>query len=207
MTTLLERFRPAAKRPAAPPPQTLEEARATLQRLREAGAAVRERVLADPEMVQAHTPTPFVPGENEKFVVLWARDVETCLREARASEPLSILQCEPGRADRALNGIDAPYPEDRRPGAIAQQGKIVADLEAKEKQAEYDAAAVELRGMDVDFARLLLKARDLRKARIAKAAKLWRPAGIGTQPRLKVLADVTPFFLALDNVKSPEDLV
>jgi hypothetical protein len=93
-------------------------AKAALATLQEAGAAVRARLEADPELYQAHG--NFAPGEANNFLVRWGRDVMQAVREAAAGEPLSILQCgDLGRADRCLTGIGPHF--DERPGAITRQ--------------------------------------------------------------------------------------
>ena len=192
-------------RPAPPAaiPQTLEAAQAALATLQAAGAEIRTKVLLDPDL--ARPPENFQPGAAKAFLMRWCEDTARCVRDAATGQDLTILQCgDLGRIDRALNGIFG----DERPGAIAQQGRVVTDLQEQQMLAEYSKAEPELRKMDLGIAKTLLKLCEQWQARIDRAQKIRRPARTPAHPQLRTIGDQTARLVKMvGNTKNPEELI
>ena len=194
--------RPAAERVV---PQDLASAQASLATLQTAGAAIRAKCLADPDLARA--PENYAPGAAKSFLARWADDVARCLRDAAAGPDLTLLQCgDPGRIDRALHGVDRS-----RLGAIDVQGRVVADLTSAAANSRYaDVHAPKLRAADAKVAKCLLALRDAWQARIALAEQARRDGGpvTATTPAIPRLTDqLGAIIRQVRNAKSPEDLL
>jgi hypothetical protein len=188
-----------------PEPATVEEAEATLAILKAAAAPFEALARAKPERLR---PPDVLGGDSAKrFLDQQAQDATLAWRQAAAGEPLSCLSfADDGRTFRALCGDPRGQVIGDYPGAVQMAARKVAAFKAQQPLAAYDEAAKELRKMDLDIARALLKTRDLWFARVAKAEKIALAAGVSVRPQLKIRADLNQVFQASRNAKA-EDLV
>jgi hypothetical protein len=199
--SILTRDPPKATPKATPSLESVREAVATL---RQAAAETKAKIEADPDAV---VPLAFDPNLAAHVQRQQGKDAARAADEAIRGEPLSILaERDLGRVARAL-GPALPIQQGSETSALDIVGRMLADLEGKEIQAQYDAEAPKLRKLDLAVAKALLAFRDAWETRVAASQKIRRPGLVTTRPQLRVAADLNQIVQALRSVKNAEDLL
>jgi hypothetical protein len=148
-------------------------------------------------------------NSGQRFREAQAEDAKQAWREAAAGEPLSCLSYQDrGRAYRALLGDPRGQIIGDYFGAVELATRAIPALEARQVAADFEEAAKDLRKLDLEFARALLRCRDLWFARIAQARKIPRPPFAQAHTLIRLFGDrLYRVMECLKNARRPEDII